>query len=157
MAKLSSKKKDKFFIYEEQKCFLFLHFVFVIFREKWIFEDGDLKISKTVSLNPFEISDWNIAQKPDNLSGLAIFTSFSDFSTAKPRFPGLIKTLYTEITNDLQALILRQLVVEMGSQGQFHQCSTSSFYARRSQTRKKDCQVKQLYCAFGICARKICL
>ena len=38
----------------------------------------------------------------------------------------------------------------------FHQPSMSSFYARRSQKRKKDCQVKQLYCAFGICARKSC-
>ena len=32
---------------------------------------------------------------------------------------------------------------------QFHQHSRSSFYARRSQKRKKDCQVKQLYCAIG--------
>jgi len=29
---------------------------------------------------------------------------------------------------------------------QFHQRSKSSFYERRSQKRKKDCQVKQLYC-----------
>ena len=41
--------------------------------------------------------------------------------------------------------------------GQFHQHSTSSFYARRSQNRKKDSQVKQLFCAFGICAHRSCL
>ena len=41
--------------------------------------------------------------------------------------------------------------------GQFHQHSTSSFYKRRSQKHKKDSQVKQLYCAFGICAHKSCL
>ena len=31
---------------------------------------------------------------------------------------------------------------------------TSRFYERRSQMRKKDCQVKQLFCAYGICACK---
>ena len=40
--------------------------------------------------------------------------------------------------------------------GRFHQHFTSSFYTCRSQNRKKDCQVKQLYCAFGICASKSC-
>ena len=33
----------------------------------------------------------------------------------------------------------------MGTRGQFHQHSTSSFYARRSQKRNKDSQVKQLF------------
>ena len=41
--------------------------------------------------------------------------------------------------------------------GQFHQCSTSSFYTRRSQKCKKDSHVKQLFCAFGICWCKSCL
>ncbi len=40
--------------------------------------------------------------------------------------------------------------------GQFHQQSTSSFYASRSRKRKKDSQGVNLLCAFGICARKSC-
>ena len=40
--------------------------------------------------------------------------------------------------------------------GQFHQRSTSSFYARISQKCRKDRQVKQLFCAFGIFACKSC-
>ena len=40
------------------------------------------------------------------------------------------------------------------SWGQFHQCSTRSFYTGRSQKRKKDSKIKQLYWAFGICLRK---
>ena len=40
--------------------------------------------------------------------------------------------------------------------GQFHHHSTSSFYAHRSQKCKKDCQVKQFFCAFRICGRKSC-
>jgi len=40
--------------------------------------------------------------------------------------------------------------------GQFHQCSTSSFYACRSQKHKKDSQVIKLLCVFGICASKSC-
>jgi hypothetical protein len=42
------------------------------------------------------------------------------------------------------------------SRDQFHQCSTSSFYVLRSQKRKKDSQVVNLFCAFGICACKSC-
>jgi len=38
--------------------------------------------------------------------------------------------------------------------GQFHQHSTSSFYMRRSQKRKKDWQLDCLFCAFRICKRK---
>ena len=37
---------------------------------------------------------------------------------------------------------------------QFHQHSTSSFYARRSQKRKKDCQVKQFFVLSGsVCVK----
>ena len=41
-------------------------------------------------------------------------------------------------------------------EGQFHQRSTSSFYARSSQERKKAALLDCLFCAFGICARKSC-
>ena len=40
--------------------------------------------------------------------------------------------------------------------GQFHQRSTSSFYACRSQKRKKDDWLDSLFCAFGIWERKSC-
>ena len=40
--------------------------------------------------------------------------------------------------------------------GQIHKHSTSSFYAGRSQKRKNDSQVKQLFSAFGICQPKSC-
>ncbi len=39
---------------------------------------------------------------------------------------------------------------------QFHQRSMYSFYARRSQKRKKDSQVVNLFYAFGIYERKSC-
>ena len=40
------------------------------------------------------------------------------------------------------------------SLGQFHQYFTSSFYASRSQKRKKDSQVKQLFELFGsVCVK----
>ncbi len=46
-----------------------------------------------------------------------------------------------------------KLVIEI--RGQFHQCSTSSYYAWRSQKRKKDSQVVRLFCAF-VKSCKIC-
>ncbi len=39
---------------------------------------------------------------------------------------------------------------------QFHQHSTSSFYASRSQKRKKDSPVVSIFYAFGICSCKSC-
>jgi len=52
--------------------------------------------------------------------------------------------------------VMKKLVKFSGIWGQFHQHSTSSFNARRSQKRKKDRQVKQIFCAFGICGHKSC-
>ena len=56
----------------------------------------------------------------------------------------------TKLTKDTH---LWSLVLSSHNRCQFHQRSTSSFYPRRSQKRKKDSQVKQLLCAFGISAR----
>jgi hypothetical protein len=42
------------------------------------------------------------------------------------------------------------------NRAQFHQRSMYSFYARRSQKRKKDSQVVNLFYTFGICERKSC-
>ena len=40
------------------------------------------------------------------------------------------------------------------SRGQFHQHSTNSFYAQRSQKRITDCQVKQLFALLGsVCVK----
>jgi len=43
-----------------------------------------------------------------------------------------------------------------GIWAQFHQRSLYSFYAHRSQKRKKDSQVVNLFYAFGIYERKSC-
>ena len=41
------------------------------------------------------------------------------------------------------------LVQKFLTRGQFHQRFTSSFYARRSQKRQKDSQVKQIFALLG--------
>ena len=41
------------------------------------------------------------------------------------------------------------IFVKIVNWGQFYQHSTCSFYARRSQKRKKDCQVKQFFVLLG--------
>ena len=78
---------------------------------------------------------------------------------------GICNTLHCNIIRPVKQFLCYVNISSplLGSQGvffviwnQFHQCSMSSFYACRSQMPKKDCQVKQLFCTFGICARKSC-
>ena len=49
----------------------------------------------------------------------------------------------------MKIIIIMLIHNALPARGQFHHHSTSSFYTHRSQKHKKDCQVKQLDCAFG--------
>ncbi len=69
---------------------------------------------------------------------------------------GRTKNYYNKIKKTASHSLVRALYEGSSFRAQFHQRSTYSFYARRSQKRKKDSQVVNLFYTFGIYERNSC-